>query len=248
MVDQNPNIMRFTFVFAALFLPLLLSAQEVPEGMAEYNPDFKFRDGLFLSFEQVKNNDPIPKAKILIAVDYNDREFFKKLMEKEVMYYYNDLGQRQSIARDDLWGYARNGVLYIQVQGDFHRVTYMGSITHFVADITTYEQRYYDPYYYSPYSAANRYYYNPYSYYSPYSTPYSRAQYSKNEMKQYVLNFETGKFMEFDYKSVEVLLMPDLELYEEYMKLSRRKKKQLKFLYIRKYNEKHPVYLPTRTR
>ena len=33
------------------------------EGMAKYTPDFKFNDGIYLNFDQVKLNSPIPKAK-----------------------------------------------------------------------------------------------------------------------------------------------------------------------------------------
>jgi len=63
-------------------------------------------------------------------------------------------------------------------------------------------------------------------------------------MKQYLLDFDTGKIMEYDNNSVEVLLMKDPELYDEYMALGKRKKKQLKFYYIRKFNERNPLYLP----
>ena len=48
--------------------------------------------------------------------------------------------------------------------------------------------------------------------------------------------------MEYDVASVEVLLMKDPELHDEYVTLRNRKKKQLKFLYIRKFNERNPLY------
>ncbi|MGC9341247.1 MAG: hypothetical protein ACP5E3_00955, partial [Bacteroidales bacterium] len=63
-------------------------------------------------------------------------------------------------------------------------------------------------------------------------------------MKQYLLDFETGKLLDYDFKSVEVLLMRDPELHSEYVELRKRKKKQLKFFYIRKFNERNPLYLP----
>jgi hypothetical protein len=50
--------------------------------------------------------------------------------------------------------------------------------------------------------------------------------------------------VEYDTKNVEVLLMKDPELYDEFVRLSRKKKKQMLFYYIRKYNEKNPLYLP----
>ena len=140
---------------------------------------------------------------------------------------------------------ARNGVLYVQVQENFNRITFVGSICHFVADVTTYDTRsysspygYYDPYY-SPYGYGN--YYNPYDpyYYSPYHSNMSR-----NELKQYIIDFESGKILEFDVDNTELLLMKDNQLYEEYVQLSKKKKKDLIFVYIRKFNEKNPLYIP----
>ncbi len=116
------------------------------EGMVKYTPDFRFRDGIYVNFDQVKQNSPIPKAKLLTSTDYNDKEFFKKLLESEKIYYYDGMGVRQEVNVSNIWGYARNGVLYIQVQKNFNRITFVGSICHFVADVTTYDNRYYSPY------------------------------------------------------------------------------------------------------
>jgi hypothetical protein len=38
--------------------------------------------------------------------------------------------------------------------------------------------------------------------------------------------------------------MKDAKLYEEYMQLPRKKKKDLMFVYIRKFNEDNPLYIP----
>lgn len=237
-------------IFGAVMLQVLcvfhVEGQE-REGMVKYTPDFRFRDGIYVNFDQVKLNSPIPKAKLLTSTDYNDKEFFKKLLESEKIYYYDGMGVRQEISVGSIWGYARNGVLYIQVQNNFNRITFVGSICHFVADVTTYDNRYYspygsgyyDPYYYSPYGYGN--YYTPYnSYYSP----YGRNTMSKNEIKQYLIDFENGKTLEFDQKNTEILLMRDSELYEEYVRLSRKERKDLMFVFIRRFNEKNPLYIP----
>lgn len=219
------------------------------EGMVKYTPDFRFKDGIYINFDQVRLNEPIPKAKLLTSTDYNDREFFDKLLESDKIYFYDQMGIRKEFAKNTIWGYARNGILYIQIQENFNRITFIGSICHFVADITTYDSRYnnspyghgyYDPYsYYSPYSYGN--YYNPYgSYYSP----YRQSNVSRNEMKQYIIDFESGKTLEFDVENTELLLMKDNKLYEEYVQLSRKKKKELMFVYIRKFNENNPLYIP----
>ena len=223
---------------------LLLSGQE-KEGMVKYTPEFRFKDGIYLNFDQVKLNNPIPKAKLLTSIDYNDREFFKKILEIDKIYFYDNMGVRQEIAKNTIWGYSRNGVLYVQIQANFNRITFVGSICHFVADITTYDSRYYNsPYgyydpYYSPYGYSN--YYNPYD---PYYSPYRQSNMGRNELKQYLIDFESGKVLEFDIENTELLLMKDNQLYEEYVQLSRKKKKELMFVYVRKFDEKNPLYIP----
>lgn len=227
---------------------IFLNAQQ-KEGMVKYTPDFRFKDGIYLNFDQVRLDSPIPKAKLLTSTDYNDREFFDKLFQTDKIYFYDEMGVRKEIPKNTIWGYARNGILYIQVQENFNRVTFIGSICHFVADITTYDSRYYNsPYgygYYDPYS-----YYSPYgygNYYSPYGSyysPYRQSNMSRNEMKQYIIDFESGKILEFNVQNTELLLMKDDKLYEEYVKLSRKKKRDLMFVYIRKFNEDNPLYLP----
>jgi hypothetical protein len=231
-----------------LLLTAVSSSGQDKEGMVKYTPDFRFKDGIYLNFEQVKNNSPIPKAKLLTSVDYNDREFFKQIMEMDKIYFYDELGVRQEVSKNNIWGYARNGVLYVQVQENFNRITFIGNICHFVADITTYDSRYYNsPYgYYDPYNSPYGYgnYYSPYSYYSPYYSPYGQSNMPRTELKQYIIDFESGKVLEFDVENTELLLMKDNQLYEEYVQLSHKKKKELMFVYIRKFNEKNPLYIP----
>jgi hypothetical protein len=231
-------------LFASVGSVLHLSGQD-NSGMVKYSPDFRFKDGIYLDFEQVKLNLPIPKAKLLTSIDYNDREFFKKILENEKLYFYDNMGVRQEIPKNTIWGYSRNGVLYVQIQESFNRITFVGSICHFVADVTTYDSRnynspygYYDPYY-SPYGYNS--YYSPYS---PYYSPYRQSNMSRTELKQYLIDFESGKVLEFDVANTELLLMKDHVLYEEYVQLSKKKKKELMFVYIRRFNENNPLYIP----
>jgi hypothetical protein len=241
----------FTILFLSVIVLsvtsfLSLNGQQ-KEGMVKYTPDFRFKDGIYLNFDQVRMNSPIPKAKLLTSTDYNDREFFDKLLKADKIYFYDEMGIRQEFAKNTIWGYSRNGILYIQIQENFNRITFVGSICHFVADITTYDSRYGN----SPYG-----YYDPYSYYSPYGygsynspyggyySPYPQTNMARNEMKQYIIDFESGKMLEFDIDNTELLLMKDNKLYEEYVQLSRKKKKELMFVYIRKFNENNPLYIP----
>jgi len=227
--------MRITGFLLLLVLFPLLSAQEgTGPPMVKYSPEFEFKDGLFANFTMVKENDPISPARIVTDFDMFDRDFYDKITSAKEITIYDDNGVKKVMKTKDIWGYGRNGVIYINVGMAFHRISFVGSISHFVASVTTYNSNYYDPYY-------NPYYSNSY-YYDRYNMP--QSNYANTELRQYVLDFQTGEVLEYDIESVEVLLMKDPELADEYLALRNRKKKQMKFVFIRRFNEKHPLYFP----
>jgi len=221
--------------------------------LVQYTPDFKFRDGIYLNFDMVKTNSPVPKAKLFTSVDYNDKDFFDQVISSEKIYFYDNMGVRQEIEKDGIWGFARNGVLYAKVQNNFNRITFFGSIIHFVADVTTSSgynpYGYYDPYY-SPYrSFYSPYYYSPYSsrYYDPYGYggyPY-RNNTTRTDLQMFMIDFETGKSYEYNLENLEALLMRDPQLYEEFVSMRNKNQKKMMFVYLRKFNENHPVFLPS---
>ncbi len=219
---------------AILILAFLSTQTNFPQAdssnMVEYNSDFQFKEGLYLSFEDVKTNSPLPKSRIISEYDYNDPDFLDKVLVKTSVYYYDNLGNRNKLDPDKIWGYSRNGFIYINIDDDFFRITLIGSICHFIASHTTYADYYNSPYYYNSY------------YYDPYRIPYT--SYPTTEMRQYLLDFNTGRVLDYSYEAVEAILMQDPELHDEYVALSKKKKKQLKFVYIRKYNAKNPLYFP----
>jgi hypothetical protein len=224
-----------SFIVLMLCVPTcFLSAQRDSLGGIKYTPDFNFNEGLFLNFEQVKYNNPVPKSRLVYSVAYDDPDFYEKLMGNKKIYFFNDLGVKEEITTKNIWGYSRNGVLYIGINDGYYRITIVGSICHFVANLTTYNPNYGNPYSYP--------YYGYYNYYNPYGM--APSTYASSEMHQYLLDFNTGRILDYNVESIEVLLMADPELHDEFARLSHKKQKQLKFLYIRKFNEKHPLYFP----
>jgi hypothetical protein len=89
---------------------------------------------------------------------------------------------------------------------------------------------YYDPFYYNPY-----YYYR---------YPGASPSYQTTELRQFILDFDSGKIFDYDIDNLEALFIRDPELHDEYMELSKKKRQQLKFLYIRKFNERNPLLIP----
>jgi len=235
-------------LFASFFVADLAAQSDSLTNLVRYTTDFKFKEGFYLSFDQVRTNKPLPKSRVLTSIDYNSKTFFDQVTESQTIIYFDDLGNSQEVETAKLWGYSKNGILYKNVQGSFNRITIVGNICHFVANITTTYNRYNSPYGYSPYG----YGYSPYGYgyspygYSPYGYPYGYGQpnYRTTELKQFLLDFNTGNIMEYDTKNVGVLLMSDPELHDEFSRLRSKKKEQLQFMYIRKFNERHPLYIP----
>ncbi|MFC2118195.1 hypothetical protein ACFLTI_07905 [Bacteroidota bacterium] len=216
---------------------IVVLAQNDSSQLVKYSPDFIFTEGIYLNFLQVKNNKPIQKARILSNDNLNDFNFFKNLVDKQMVFYYDEMGIRQEVNTNKIWGYSKNGALFINYNGDYNRIPVIGSICHFISNVTVTTDnfdRFNDPYYYDRYGFGN--------YYNPYYSNYYPTRSSRNEMKQYLLDFSTGQIVDYNRTNVEVLLMADSELYDEYQGLKRRKKKQMMFYYLRKYNEKHPLF------
>jgi hypothetical protein len=235
MIKTSRTLRSFTayLSFVLLIIPGFTEIQAQVDSIngIRYTPEFKFREGIFLNHSQVRNNTPIPKSRILTNVDYDDRDFYVKVLEQKELLFYDMLGMKQQVKSGQVWGFSRNGVLFVSLDDNFHRITIVGRICHFVATVTTYDNRYYDPYYYNPYD----YYYR----YGGYPT-----NNQSSEMRQYLLDFETGKVYDYDVQALEVLLMQDPELHDEYARLKKKKKRQQKFLYLRKFNDRNPLYIP----
>lgn len=219
----------FSLLLLIFFLAPAIMAQNDSADLVKYTPDFKFNEGIYLNFGQVRENNPLPKSRIISTVDYSDPDFFDKVLQNQKVYYYDNIGNKVELKTSKIWGYSRNGFLYIKIDDDFFRITLIGSVSHFVASETTYVNNYNSPYYYG-------------SYYDPYRT-YPNS-YPTTEMRQYVLDFKTGRVMDYSVEALDVIFMQDPEIHDEYASLSKKKRKQQKFMYMRKYNAKNPLYFP----
>ncbi|MBI9068221.1 MAG: hypothetical protein JEZ09_13085 [Salinivirgaceae bacterium] len=194
--------------------------------LVKYTSGFKFTEGLYLSHSMLFNNDPIPKRRIISKFNKTDFDFFDKVLDEEKITYFDQYGLKKEVKVDELWGFCRRGSIYIHWGDDFNRIPVVGNVCHFVASITTYEDRYYSP----TYS------------YAYYNSPTTKT--SKTEIHQYILDFSTGKILEYTVDNILIVLMKDAELYDEFNSFKKKKKKQMKFLFLRKFNEKHPLYVP----
>jgi len=189
----------------------------------KYHNDFKFKDGIYFSFTNVIKSEPIIKGRI-VGLSSGNKSFAEILEAKEISII-DDFGMKSVIKTSSIWGYADMGALYVQVSNDFHRITMIGTISHVFVSQTVYSTRYMDPYYYN------------------YGYPMYSPTYQTKQMVQYLIDFRTGQIFQMNLGTVEALLSQDSELYSEFSQLRKRKKRQLMLYYIRKFNDRNPLYI-----
>jgi len=190
------------------------------------NNSFEFQDGIYLDFKQVRTNSPIKRSQIITQLDKTDFDFYEKLLKQEYITFTDSTGSHR-IESDKIWGFSDQGTLFINWRGDYAKILTKGFLGYFVATEKV-------TYYQTPTSVV---YYDTYPGY-PQTT---------HEMRQYIINFATGEILDFSPKSLLLILEKyDPDLYKEYQKLSRRKRKKELFLYLRKFNEKHKIIIPQR--
>ena len=180
-------------------------------------------NGIYLSFSDFKKNNPIIATKIISDYNKSSRDFFSQVLSKNSFIYSDSLGKEQSQKTNDIWGYCQNGTVYVNHGTDFNRVTIIGSIFHFVASV----QR-------------------PIGISDPFMTndPFANPQHFVYSTEQFVLDFETGKILDFNVATMETLLSRDAALSKEFSALKKKQKRDSTFVYLRKYNERHPIYFP----
>lgn len=217
---------KWPILILILFLIRSLEAQVDSSNYVKYTTDYKFTDGIFLFFEQVKQNTPLPKTRIITSINYDHPQFFDILLQQNSISFYDNLGQQQTITTSNIWGYAKNGVLYIKINNTFSRITLVGTISHFVATHTSYSN------------------YPSMGYGMGYYDQYNSMNNTSTELRQYILDFNTGKVYNYTEQNLLLLFMQDEQVYDEYNSLRKKKKRTEKFIFLRKFNERNSLMLP----
>ena len=239
-MGAKKSIRTLLVLFINLLALQALTAQEPEEvPMTEYSPGYVFKDGLYLSIDDVSANDPIPLARIVSDRYVYDKDFFDELIIKKQIILYDDAGVRASVRTKDVWGYALHGRLHIMVGGKFQRIILQGSISHFMASATTNERKYYAE------DDTSKRYTTTQDLYRNFSRDSYYYQTLTAEGEMCLFDFESNTLIQYDPADLGKLLERDSLLYSEYKPLRRREKKNRMAEFIRRYNQSHPIYLPS---
>ncbi len=219
---MNSYIKKTYWIF--LFLVITGVSYSQPSGYEKYSVDYTFKDGIYLSFKDFANNEPVNFASF-VSPTYRDDEFLELLIKQKKIRYFDEFGNLRETSSRKVWGYSKNNSPHILWAGKFNPIPYIGTVSHFVATVRVRYETIGGPMY-------SHYYYG------------GGHMYYREEVRQFVIDMETGRVHEFDERSVQEILKRDEPLGEEFDRLRNRDKDRLRFYYIKQYNERNPLYLP----
>lgn len=219
------------YLFFALLITLnIINYAQEESDTIEYNFGFLFNDGIYLDFNNFRNNKPLDFFRFIYP-SFIDDNFFQKLDSVPEIIFTDDLGISIKKSKFQIWGYCKNGKPYVFYNGKANLIPFVGSISHFVSSVKVMYNNFYDPFY-DPFY---------YPYYSP--TSMNRS-YQSEELRHYIIDMETGKILEYNLSNIEEIFKREPKIYNEFSKLSKRKKNKQMFYYIRLYNELRPLRIP----
>ena len=219
----------------------------------EYSSGFKFTDGIYLSFQDFKNNNPIPVTHILSDFDIRNQDYLELVLEADCVTYFDNLLEERTTSILNIWGFSKNGKPHIGFNTTQSSITWdnrawfpllsIGAYNYFTAVIIV--SRFIGP--------------------APGAMMQSRGMlddgamfrdqgsfYDESVPLQMLLDFSNGELIQLasgDLNSVSPdlisqLIASDFSLLTEYRKLPKRDQKQSSMFYIRKYNMRNPISLP----
>lgn len=191
-----------------------------------YSFEYLLKEGLYLKLNNFKQNFPIEAEQIIIDYPKDRTDFWDQVMMKRSINYKNSSGRIQKINMNELWGYSINKKVYINTSVGFKKCIIVGSLcyldkwqnsTNNVAVVNGKEL-----------------------------VDLNAKSIAKIPEKIDVFDMETNSSEELDSGDLKLILAREPELLKEYSALSYKRRKQTVLLYLRKYNEKHPLYLPVK--
>lgn len=209
-----------------LFVLLLFALVKVHAQENEYKfVQFEsiFEEGIYKTFHDFFLQQPIKKESIVATENKNATDFLLKVLSYERFTYFDSTGSQISLKSENIWGIVHKNALYIFYGQMLSKVYYTGRWSHFI----THQIR--------PRAGTA---FTPGGYYAV-QVPLTAGQ----KAHPMLIDLQTGEIIPFDRKELAELMLTDSALQAEYKSLPKRKQKQLKYLYLRKLNDKYSFQL-----
>lgn len=226
-----------------------LSQQRVP-----YSPDFEFKEGIYLTFKDFKNNNPIPVTHIYSELDIRNEDYLDMVLESDSLIYYDNLLEERAVSTMAVWGFAKKNKVFIGVntvqeskdwqdRGWFPMLS-IGAYSYFTATIIVTR--------YMPPSGSMSMSSGGIGMYGDPMFPDNGTYYDEAVTVHFLLEFSTGRLIDLgsgDLSAISPELLKELLQYDqmllkEFESKSRHDQKQAAMFYIRQFNQRNPIYFP----
>lgn len=184
-----------------------------------YDGGFDFREGIYFGFEDFRANRPAVALKDLLSDQGKPAGDLRQSNGK--LFYMDSAGTKQRIELDRTWGFCNRDVVYVRIGDGFSRIGLMGSVAHIVYD-------------------------NTYRSWGSYGSAYGAGPYTTTVQEQRLLDMESGDFLPVTGGGIYLAILHDEELVAEFEALPKRERNREEtiFRFMRRYNERHPLYFP----
>ena len=152
-----------------------------------------------------------------------------ELCSQKTITYLDSSGSKQTVQPQKLWGYSKNNGVFIYYEKEFSRISVIGTLCHFTANVTQYMTVGNPGFGYGGYGGMGS------------MGPRTIAT---KELKQFMIDMGSGKIYDFSVDNMEFILQADPLLFAEFKALKKKEKRESTFLYLRKFNQGHPLYFP----
>lgn len=207
--------MRNILVLFVLFGGKILALQD----SVLFTKDYVFAEGIYLSFSQFRDQKPLDPSRIESTYERNNPQFLQQVLQKPAFQYKNEKDSLITVRTSSVWGYSRGGIVFVNHGKEFNRLMVIGSLCHFTAYVST------GSFQHDPYNLGV-------------NTQPGYAQ------EQFMVDILMGRILPFSPIAMEFVLQRSDKLLAEWNALSKKKKKNSAFLYLRKYNQEFPLYFP----
>ena len=210
-MSKSSNILALIIVF---LLSGSICAQS--DTLGRYSPGFKFKDGIYLAFNDFKLNCPSIALKD-IRDEYGDP--ITEINEtRDLFQLINDT--LRYIDPKYIFGYSDQGKVSLGHDGNFDRLVVIGTLCHVI-------QREYVV----DYNRGGLYEFN--------SMPVRREV-----RREYILDMRTGELSPFNPVNLDYHIADDSAIASAYADLSQKKRRAVLYSTLHAYNRQHPVYFP----
>lgn len=207
--------MKFLFAFSITLLCCASNAQP-DSSWVRYQGGFNFHEGIYKGFQDFRHNAPSILKEELID---DQGRAVQNIHDARRLFHPDSTGERKEVDLDRAWGFCENDVVYLRAGDGFYRIGQYGALCHLVFEQTMWTA---DPFYGGAYGSGRT-----------------------TVQSQYVLDMETGAFEAFDAANMERILARDEVLRAEWDTVPKKqRKREAIYVFLRRYNERHPLYFP----